>query len=172
MDIRPLSESDRRENFTSGNADIDRFFRQYAGQNQFRLHMGTTYVAVDAGEVVGYVTLSAASLEIEDLPESARKRLPRYPAPVLRLSRMGVALERQKAGIGRALLNHAFGRALDLMRSYGCVGIVVDAKPGVEDFYPRYGFVPITLKAGVLLAPDRLTQMFLGIKALPGYDAK
>jgi GNAT superfamily N-acetyltransferase len=170
MDTRPLSESDRRENFSSGNSDIDRFFRHYAGQNQFRLHVGTTYVALDAADVIGYVTLSAASVEIEDLPEAARKRLPRYPAPVLRLSRMGVVLARQKEGVGRALLNCAFGRALDLMRSFGCVGVVVDAKPGVENFYARYGFVPLTVKAGVLLAPDRPTPMFLGIKAVPGYS--
>ena len=28
-----------------GDEDLDRFFRKYAGQNQFRLHVGTTYVA-------------------------------------------------------------------------------------------------------------------------------
>jgi hypothetical protein len=56
------------------------------------------------------------------------------------------------------------------MRSFGCVGVVVDSKPGVENFYARYGFVPLTVKAGVLLAPDRPTPMFLGIKAVPGYS--
>ena len=45
IDIRPLRRDDNRQAFSSGDADLDRFFHKYAGQNQFRLHIGTTYVA-------------------------------------------------------------------------------------------------------------------------------
>jgi len=45
--VRRLEPEDDRTNFRSGNVDLDRFFARYAGQNQFRHHIGTTYVAVD-----------------------------------------------------------------------------------------------------------------------------
>ena len=40
-------QTDDRTRFRSGDADLDRFFQAYAGQNQFRHHIGTTYVAVE-----------------------------------------------------------------------------------------------------------------------------
>lgn len=172
MDVRLLSESDSRESFECGNEALDRFFRQFAGQNQFRLHVGSTYVAVEAGHVLGFATISAAALEIDDLPQSARKRLPRYPAPVLRLSRMGVALAHQGRGIGRALLNFTFMRAIEMMQAFGCVGVLVDAKPEAVDFYSRYGFEPLAAKSGAILAPSRPAPMFLSIKAMPGYKQR
>jgi hypothetical protein len=39
-------------------ADLDRFFQAYAGQNQVRHHIGTTYVAVEGAELCGCVTVS------------------------------------------------------------------------------------------------------------------
>jgi hypothetical protein len=45
--VRRLEPRDDRTRFRSGNVDLDRFFARYAGQNQFRHHIGTTYVAVD-----------------------------------------------------------------------------------------------------------------------------
>lgn len=47
IEIRSLQINDDRKSFSSGDADLDRFFHKYAGQNQFRLHIGTTYVALD-----------------------------------------------------------------------------------------------------------------------------
>ena len=45
MEIRALREDDQRSEFCSGNDSLDRFFREFAGQNQFRHHLGVTYVA-------------------------------------------------------------------------------------------------------------------------------
>jgi hypothetical protein len=58
VEIRRLRASDDRARFQSGDPDLDRFFRSYAGQNQFRRHIGVTYVAVEAGEVLGYLTVA------------------------------------------------------------------------------------------------------------------
>jgi hypothetical protein len=48
-----------------------------------------------------------------------------------------------------------------MAEDYGCVGIVVDAKPGAEPFYRRYGFRPIDLLEGLSEARPRPTPMFL-----------
>jgi hypothetical protein len=45
---RPASSAYRTA-FRSGDPDLDRFLVKYAGQNQFRHHIGTSYVAVEAG---------------------------------------------------------------------------------------------------------------------------
>src|SRR5690242_20329299 len=104
MEIRLLRETDDRSTFRSGEPDLDRFFARYAGQNQFRHHIGTTYVAVEGGLVVGYATVAAAQIEGEDIPLSVRRQLPGYPLPVLRLARLAVDGIAQKRGVGRALL--------------------------------------------------------------------
>lgn len=46
VEVRRLEPHDDRTRFRSGNVELDRFFLRYAGQNQFRHHIGTTYVAV------------------------------------------------------------------------------------------------------------------------------
>jgi len=63
---------------------------RYAAQNQFRRHIGVTYVAVDGGTILGFATVTVGHIEIENLPQSLRKKFPGYPLPVLRLARLGV----------------------------------------------------------------------------------
>jgi hypothetical protein len=67
LEIRALREDDDRTPFRSGDADLDRFFHQFAGQNQFRLHLGVTYVAVEDRTILGFATVAAAHVEIDDL---------------------------------------------------------------------------------------------------------
>lgn len=50
--IRVLQADDNRDGFRSGDIDLDRFFHKFAGQNQFRLHIGTAYVAVRESEIL------------------------------------------------------------------------------------------------------------------------
>ncbi len=68
IEVRPLRPEDDRSRFRSGNEDLDRFFARYAGQNQCRHHIGTTYVADDSEAVVAFVTVSASHIEIDQLP--------------------------------------------------------------------------------------------------------
>jgi hypothetical protein len=42
MEIRALREADDRSQLRSGDADLDRFFHKYAGQNQFKHYVGVT----------------------------------------------------------------------------------------------------------------------------------
>ena len=83
MEIRALRPNDDRSAFQSGDEALDLFFHRYAGQNQFRAHIGVTYVAIEAGHILGFATVSPRHVDIEDLPERTRKKLPRYPVPVL-----------------------------------------------------------------------------------------
>lgn len=166
IEIRPLARDDDRSGFSCGQPDLDRFFEHYAGQNQFKLHLAVTYVAVVEARVAGFATVAASSLERANLPSARlRKRMPAYPLPVLRLARLGVDTRAQGLGIGRALLRHVLALAVQQRDRIGCVGVVADAKPRAVSFYEGLGFVPIEgVREGRLHGDP--TPMFLAIDTI------
>src|SRR5258706_4183011 len=149
IEVRQLRESDDRTKFRSGHADLDRFFARYAGQNQFRLHIGTTYVAVDdrAG-IVGFVTMASCSIEVANVSKKLAKRFPAYPIPALRLARMAVAEGTLRSGVGALLMKAVFVIAREQARKSGSAFVVVDAKPGAESYYERWGFELAPVESG------------------------
>jgi GNAT superfamily N-acetyltransferase len=166
VEIRPLREGDDRNDFSCGQADLDRFFQHYAGQNQFKLHLSVTYVAVVNERVVGFATVAAGSLERTSVPSARlRKRLPAYPLPVVRLARVGVDLRAQGHGIGKALLRHVLSLACGQRDSVGCVGVVTDAKPDAAAFYEGLGFDGLAAVSEGALHGDP-TPMFLPIDSV------
>jgi GNAT superfamily N-acetyltransferase len=165
--VRQLRSDDDRSGFRSGNVDLDRFFEKYAGQNQFRHHIGTTYVAVDGDQIVGFATVSPSEIDVERISAARRKRLPRYPMPVLRLARLAVDERAQGRGVGHVLLKAVFVLAKELAADYGCVGVVVDAKPEAVSFYERYGFVGFPTVSGALGDRPEPRPMFLDLGAIP-----
>jgi GNAT superfamily N-acetyltransferase len=149
--VRKLEPTDDRSDFRSGNPDLDRFFIHYAGQNQFRHHIGTTYVAVEGDRILGFVTVAPSQIEIDDLStRSAQETTTRYPLPVLRLARLAVDERARGQGIGRLLLRSVFVLAREMASSLGCIGVVADAKPEAMDFYKQYGFEPLEVLQGAL----------------------
>jgi predicted N-acetyltransferase YhbS len=166
MEIRALRESDDRSAFQSGDPDLDRFLRKYAGQNQFRHHIGATYVAVERDRVAGYVTVAPGHIEIEDLPVAQRKKLPRYPLPILRLARLAVDESVRGQGLGKQLLRLVLRLALRMAEEFGCIGVVVDAKPGAVTFYRQFGFLALEAVEGQSPARPPATAMFLPVKEI------
>lgn len=164
MEIRPLREADDRTSFHSGDPDLDRFFARYAGQNQFRHHLGATYVAVEGGGILGFATVAPGNLEGESLSLSARRGLPRYPVPVLRLARLAAGRSAQGRGVGTALLRHVCLLALKMSEEYGCIGILVDAKPDAVEFYARFGFSALEIAGGHIESRPRPVPMFLPLE--------
>lgn len=167
MEIKVLRPSDDRSAFRSGNIELDRFFQRFAGQNQFRIQLGVTHVALERGQVLGFATVSAAQVKLAHLPEAERKRLPAYPVPVIRLSRMAVATAAQGKGVGAALLRHVNLLAVELsVDKIGCAGVLVDAKADARGFYARYGFIDLEPQEGELPAHFQATPMFLGVQKI------
>jgi GNAT superfamily N-acetyltransferase len=165
-EIRPLARDDDRSGFSCGQADLDRFFEHYAGQNQFKLHLAVTYVAVIEGRIAGFVTVAASSLERASVPSARqRRRFPDYPLPVLRLARLGVDTKAQGLGIGKALVGHVLVLAIEQRDTLGCVGVVTDAKAEAVRFYEGLGFVPLDGVREGLLAGEA-APMFLGIDTI------
>lgn len=167
IEVRRLERDDDRASFSSGNIDLDRFFLRYAGQNQFRHHIGTTYVAVDAGTIVGFATVAASEIAPQTMVPLKRKRLPKYPVPVLRLARLAVDERAKGKGIGTLLLRAVFALAQRMAGDVGCAGVLVDAKPDAVAFYKRLGFVELDAVAGELGDRPQPMPMFLALDEVP-----
>jgi GNAT superfamily N-acetyltransferase len=166
--VRRLKPGDDRTTFRSGNIDLDRFFARYAGQNQFRHHIGTTYVAVDANDTIqGFATVAASELASTRLSAAIRKRLPAYPIPILRLARLAVDRRALGRGVAQALLRTVFELAHKMSADMGCVGVVVDAKPEAAGFYHKLGFIELEAMAGLLGDRPQPLPMFLELGAIP-----
>jgi len=166
IEIRALHEGDDRSQFRSHDPDLDRFFQKFAGQNQFRHYLGATYVAIEDRRILGFATVAPGHVEIDGLPAAERRRLPRYPLPVLRLARLAVDEAARGRGLGAELLRFVLQLALRMAQDYGCVGVVVDAKPGAVDFYGRYGFITVEAAEGQSDARPQPAAMFLSIRAI------
>jgi ribosomal protein S18 acetylase RimI-like enzyme len=166
--IRRLEPGDDRTNFRSGNIDLDRFFEKYAGQNQFRHHIGTTYVALDEQRaIVGFATAAASEVTTTRLGAPRRRHLPAYPVPVLRLARLAVDAKARGLGVGNALLRHVLLLAQKMAVEVGCLGVLVDAKPEAVGFYEKLGFIALETVAGQLGDRPEPLPMFLELGAIP-----
>ncbi len=97
--IRLLAPEDNRLVFACGNIEIDRFFQLYAGQNQFRHHIGSTYIALAGDAIAGFVTVSPGEITAEAITAVLKKKLPAYPIPILRIARLAVDARFQGRGM-------------------------------------------------------------------------
>lgn len=139
--IQLLTARHLRDGFDCGEAALNEFFLRQAGQQQ-RRGFGKTYVALaeDGMTVVGFVTVSAGQVAATALP--TQSKLPRYPAPMLRIGRLAVDMRHQGKGIGQDLLAFALRLAVEFSQRVGLYAVVVDAKHDkARAFYLRLGFI-------------------------------
>jgi ribosomal protein S18 acetylase RimI-like enzyme len=123
---------------------LDRYFKQQAGQES-RRHIANCFVAVSHATkaVGGYYTLSATAVIFDTLPDTFKKKLPRYPeVPAALVGRLAVDLQHRGKRLGETLLLDAMGRTLQ--SGVAAAILVVDPKDEqAARFYHRYGFLDI-----------------------------
>ena len=114
---------------------------------------------VQPERVLGYYTLCATALPPGDVPEAARKHIPRYPlVSATLIGRLAVAKDRQGQRLGAILLADALRRALASAETVGSSMIVVDAlDEGAARFYAAHDFIrlPESLR---LVLPMRIVE--------------
>ena len=138
--IERFAAHHQRAGFDCGEPALNDFLLRQAGQLE-RRGFGKTYVALadDGVQVVGYVTVSAGQIQTQQL--ASQLKLPHYPAPVLRIGRLGVDQAQQGKGTGQHLLSFALQMALEFSEQVGVYAVVVDAKNDrAKAFYSRLGF--------------------------------
>jgi len=132
-----------RTDFDCGEEPLNRYLRTLAGQHRVK-GIATTFVLVDCGwpsRILGYYSLSAASLAFERLAEADRKGPPAYPVPAARIGRLATSLSVRSQGLGELLLQNAIKRVLQARNTLGVHAVLVEAKnAAAERFYRKYGF--------------------------------
>ena len=101
----PVSKHHGRETFDCGEEALNEFLRRYARRNH-QLGSAKTFLAVDDTDktILGFYSLSLASVEYARTPKIVRHKLPRYEVPVFRLARLAVDRRMQGQGLGGQLL--------------------------------------------------------------------
>jgi len=161
--IEPLKDSHDRAEFSCGIEELDRYFKNQAGQDA-RRKVAAPFVLIDGatGIVAGFYTLSMRSVLLAELPAGVRKKLPRYPdVPVVLLGRMGVDVKYQRRGLGEALLFDALKRSYETRTEIAAIAVIVDAKHGAESFYLKYGFLRFSEQENRLFLPMKTIQALL-----------
>jgi ribosomal protein S18 acetylase RimI-like enzyme len=142
--ILPLDKGHDRKSFHCGEPSLDEYLHRYAGQD-IRRRVSRIFVAVPTDaprQIVGYYSLSAGSLKADALPQAHRRRLPKYPVPVVSLGRLAVATTHQGQGLGSIVLADALRRVAAASRAMAVYAVVVDAlNDRAVEFYRKLGFV-------------------------------
>lgn len=143
--IEPLGPHHDRAGFACGVESLDRYLATQAGQD-IRRRANAVFVLVDPSEpneVLGYYTLCATALPPGDVPEAARKHLPRYPlVSATLLGRLAIATANQGQRLGALLLADAVKRTHASAATVGSSMLVVDAiGERAAEFYAANGFL-------------------------------
>lgn len=138
--IVPFDKSCARSAFDCGTEELNSYLKQIISQDiKRRLTNGFVMLADGSDRVIGYYTLSAMSVLLDELPEDRARKL-RYPViPAALLGRLAVDKRYRGNGLGKLLLYDAVERARQAQ--VACHALIVDAKDAAaKDFYSSFGF--------------------------------
>ena len=147
LDLRVavLSDAHDREGFTCSVESLDRYLKTQAGQDVRRKANAVFVLSRDAepDRVLGYYTLCAMAISQGEVPEAARKHIPRYPLVSCTLiGRLAVAKDQQGQRLGSILLADALQRSFESASTVGSSMVIVDAlDEAAAGFYAAHGFV-------------------------------
>ena len=152
---KPIRKSRDRETFDCGDEALNEFLRRYARRSHERGGAKTFLASDDADDtILGFYSLSPASIEYVRTPEIVRRGLARHDVPGFRLARLAVDLKWQGHGIGAQLLLAAGLRCMLASAQVGGVMLVIDAKSTrVAGWYASYGAVALLDAPLTLLLP-------------------
>lgn len=153
--FEPLAKRHDRSAFRCGDAELDEWFHKRAGQDG-RRNVARAFVALDDdSQIVGFYSLSAFTLSLDEVPEDIASKLPRYDRiPAALIGRLARHEQRRGQGVGDLLIADALQRIVNVAQDLAVFAIVVDAKnKKASDFYQSFGFIPFPLH------PERLFML-------------
>jgi len=152
----PISKKHDRDAFDCGEEALNEFLRRYARKSH-DLGGAKTFLAIDDGDnkaILGFYSLSPASVEYARTPDIVKRGLARHDVPGFRLARLAVDRKLQGQGIGGQLLLAAGRRCLRAAAEIGGVVLIIDAKnEKVARWYASYGAAPLLDAPLSLLLP-------------------
>ena len=159
----PLAKQHDRLAFHCGVPELDEYLRQRASQDM-RRRIAAVFVMVPEEEpwrIVGFYTLSSASIVLDELPDELVQKLPRYPiVPAILIGRL--ARDVHFSGIGKLLLLDALARSLRHADEVAAAVVLVDAKHDqAREFYARFGFMEVAQTPNRMFLPMKTVEHLL-----------
>jgi GNAT superfamily N-acetyltransferase len=152
----PIGRQHDRQAFDCGEPALNDWLRRYARQSHTS-GGAKTFLAVPLEEprrILGFYSLSPASLAYSRTPALLRRGLGRYELPAFRLGRLAVDRSMQGRGLGGQLLLMAGRRCLAVAAEVGGVALLIDAKSErAAAWYASYGAMPLDDAPLTLLLP-------------------
>jgi GNAT superfamily N-acetyltransferase len=143
IQIELLEPHHNRSAFTCGNDALDRYIREQANQDS-RRGTARVFVAVMTDQpetILGFFTLSAATVIPGDLPPALEKRLPKHAIPAALIGRLAVDQSVQGKGLGGILLADAVKKTKLAAETVAMAVIIVDPiDDKAQAFYAAFGF--------------------------------
>lgn len=160
----PIGKTHDRSAFNCGEPALNEFLRQHARQNHDK-GAAKTFLAIsqaDGKTIMGFYSLSPASLEYARTPAIVRQGLARHDVPVFRLGRLAIHMPFQGKGLGGQLILAAGRRCVLAAREVGGGALLIDAKSDrAAGWYATYGAVPLADAPLSLLLPLATLQKAL-----------
>jgi GNAT superfamily N-acetyltransferase len=160
IDLERLTYQSFRENnqvrtFNSGSTALDEFLNTDEVREYERQNLGKTTLVFYDGHLVAYFTICVDGLRLEYVLEKKTKKsfvnlgtAIIDKVPCIKIGRLAVARDWQDRGIGRFLIQHIIGFALDLSGELGIRLVIAEAKPEAMEFYLNCGFQPVVETKG------------------------
>jgi predicted N-acetyltransferase YhbS len=141
LTLAPLGAEHDVSAFDCGRRELNAWLAEHARAGN-RADLARTYVALDRGAVVGYVSLTTGSVRREQAPRRHVRGMPCYPIPTILVARLAVDRRHQGARVGSRLLAEALRLAVVASDVAAARLVVVDAiDEHAAAFYRRWGFV-------------------------------
>ena len=139
--VEPISESHDVSQFDCGaHESLNDWLKRFALTNQNN-ESARTYVVHRSDSVVGYYSISAGSVSVEEPPSRVAKGLARHPIPIILLARLAVDRDEKGTGLGKALLKDALLRIAHAADIVGARAVLVhDIDEQARKFYQHFGF--------------------------------
>lgn len=153
----PIEKRHDRAGFDCGDSELTEFLQRHARKSHEKGGAKTFLAIADATDraaILGYYSLSPASIAYDRTPDVVRQGLARHEVPVFRLGRLAVDKSAQGQGLGGQLLLAAGRRCLFVAAEAGGVALLIDAKNDrVARWYASYGAAPLLDAPLSLLLP-------------------
>ena len=161
-----IAQAHQRDAFDCGDPALNAFLHRHARRSHEQ-GGAKTFLAINDGEgqpILGFYSLSPASLDFARTPEIVMRGLARYEVPVFRLARLAVDRSVQGRGLGGQLVLAAGRRCLLVASQVGGVALLIDAKNARgASWYERYGAIPLQDAPLSLLLP--LKTLYIALAA-------
>jgi len=162
--IELLRKDHNRKDFDCGNATLNIYLRNQAGQDVKR-KLSACFVLPDSDTnlIKGYYTLSNNSIPLQSFSQEVRRKLPKsYTSiPTTLLGRLAIDKRSQGQGIGKILLIDALKRSYEISRELGSFGVVVDPIDiSAKNFYRKYDFIELPDSGKMFIAMKTLQELF------------